>query len=332
VLSSWLYVSAQRASAAFVRSECRRKVRELEADSMQSTTGSGTETDPAIRPLLDEAMLALKEDDRAALLLRFFQKQSFSAIAAELRLTEDAVRKRTERALEKLRIRLTKRGITSTAGAIGVALGSEAEIASTIVPTLAPRIVQQALVQTMPASAFSWTLTLFKALAPASSVVLLGGFLISVQRGENDALESEIAQLRQVDHAAAITRKENTELRRELAALEASRARITSAPPAAAASKIPAVTTLPHSTFKANIFLTREGTLQWNTQAVSLKEFLTLLKSVAGKTPDEISRLALQVAPGAPESAVRYVFEEVIKAGPTQLQIMKVDPPADEWF
>ena len=54
------------------------------------------------RPLIDEALHTLSATDREAVLLRFFQGRPFAEIGAALRLTEEAARKRVERALEKL--------------------------------------------------------------------------------------------------------------------------------------------------------------------------------------------------------------------------------------
>jgi hypothetical protein len=58
--------------------------------------------------------------------LRFFEGRAFASIGAALGVTEDAARMRVERALEKLRGQLTKRGVTSTGAALGVVLANQA--------------------------------------------------------------------------------------------------------------------------------------------------------------------------------------------------------------
>src|SRR4029077_4252915 len=68
--------------------------------------------------------------DREAVLLRFFEGQAFAQIAARLSLSEDAARMRVDRALEKLRAALVRRGIASTAAALGVVLASQAGMAA----------------------------------------------------------------------------------------------------------------------------------------------------------------------------------------------------------
>src|SRR6185436_8691184 len=74
------------------------------------------------RPLLDEALDELGEEDRHALLLRFFEQQNLAEVGAALGLAEDTARKRVSRALDKLRGRLVSRGITTTAASLTVAI------------------------------------------------------------------------------------------------------------------------------------------------------------------------------------------------------------------
>ena len=52
-------------------------------------------------PLLDDAMSALGESDRRALLMRFYERKSFKAIAAQLGKTEAACQKQARRAVAK---------------------------------------------------------------------------------------------------------------------------------------------------------------------------------------------------------------------------------------
>ena len=81
---------------------------------------------PSIEDTLDLDMLrAHPERDRDALLLRFFEGRSLAEVGAAINLTENSARMRVERALEKLHARLKKRGITSTAAALGVALANQ---------------------------------------------------------------------------------------------------------------------------------------------------------------------------------------------------------------
>jgi RNA polymerase sigma factor (sigma-70 family) len=126
VLTGWLYTSTRFAAAKARRSESRRRVREQEAFAMQESERTETSTAAEwqrLRPVVDDALHTLDETDREAVLLRFFEGKGFVEIGAALRLSEDTARKRVQRALDKLAVALSRRGITSTTSALGLALG-----------------------------------------------------------------------------------------------------------------------------------------------------------------------------------------------------------------
>jgi RNA polymerase sigma factor (sigma-70 family) len=129
---SWLYTTVHRRAANAKRGEWRRQNREREA----MTTGdlpawSGREPQWVhLRPVLDEAMHDLPEDDREAVLLRFFQGLSYPELANPLGVSEDGARKKVDRALDRLRGALAKRGITSTAAALATALSAQPPVAA----------------------------------------------------------------------------------------------------------------------------------------------------------------------------------------------------------
>lgn len=79
-----------------------------------------------IAPVLDDAMNQLNPTDRDVLVLRFFERQPLRVIGTAIGASEDAVCTRVERALEKLRRLLVKRGVTSTTAALAIMLGCEA--------------------------------------------------------------------------------------------------------------------------------------------------------------------------------------------------------------
>lgn len=123
-LAGWLHVIAHVASAAVVRSERRRRVREAEAHVMQTTVAAApSDSDwTHLRLVIDGAIIALKAQDRTAIAFRFFAQRSFAEVGTALRLTEDAARKRVDRALDKLRATLERRGVTSTATALALTM------------------------------------------------------------------------------------------------------------------------------------------------------------------------------------------------------------------
>ena len=131
-LTGWLYRSACFAAAKAVRSESRRQAREQQAHAMQeqiTTTSPHTDWDN-ISPIFDSVMLELKDSDREALLLRFFERRSLAEVGTNLGLSENAARMRIERALERLRNRLSRRGVTSTAAALGKVLTHHTMVAA----------------------------------------------------------------------------------------------------------------------------------------------------------------------------------------------------------
>src|SRR5439155_20701472 len=79
-----------------------------------------------IRPVLDEAMASLGDQDRDALLLRYFKNEDLRSVGFALGVSDDAAQKRVTRALEKLRTHLVRRGVTTTAAAVSAVLSANA--------------------------------------------------------------------------------------------------------------------------------------------------------------------------------------------------------------
>jgi RNA polymerase sigma factor (sigma-70 family) len=131
-LTGWLYGATRNEAANVVRRERRRKAREHEAHLMNEIAGpaAGDADWSRVAPVLDAAIDELGENDRAAILARFVERRAFGEIGATLRVSEDAARMRVERALEKLRALLARRGVTSTGAALGVALANHAVVAA----------------------------------------------------------------------------------------------------------------------------------------------------------------------------------------------------------
>jgi RNA polymerase sigma factor (sigma-70 family) len=134
-LVGWLFTAVRYTAATMARSESRRRVREQEAYTMHENLIPLVPevAGERLRPMLDEALDRLSELDRRALLLRFFEGCSMAELGRHLGYSEAAAKKRVERALAKLKTRLAKRGLLSSAAALGAALSQEAVAA--VVPT-----------------------------------------------------------------------------------------------------------------------------------------------------------------------------------------------------
>lgn len=124
VLTAWLYQVARRTAIDVVRRESRRQARERLAVEMAAMNTASDWTQ--IEPLLDEAMDALDETDRAAVLLRYFDNKSLREVGQALGTSDDAAQKRVSRAVERLREFFSKRGIAIGAAGLVVIISAEA--------------------------------------------------------------------------------------------------------------------------------------------------------------------------------------------------------------
>ncbi|HEY1171866.1 MAG TPA: sigma-70 family RNA polymerase sigma factor [Verrucomicrobiae bacterium] len=158
-LASWLHQTACLMTAKYWRTEYRRQHRELEAAQMIQPQPTVETPWDDIAPHLDEAMSELPEQERIALLLRFFQGKSFVQVGMTLGVTEDAARMRVNRALEKLRSLLEAKKVACTTGLLGAFL---LEHSAQAVPPGVEGSVQAAAL---------------KAAHAASTASLLGGLL-----------------------------------------------------------------------------------------------------------------------------------------------------------
>ena len=124
VLTAWLYQVARRTAIDVVRRESRRQARERLAVEMAAMNTASDWT--RIEPLLDEAMDALDEIDRAAVLLRYFDNKSLREVGQALGISDDAAQKRVSRAVERLREFFSKRGVTTGAAGLVVVISANA--------------------------------------------------------------------------------------------------------------------------------------------------------------------------------------------------------------
>ena len=123
-LEGWLHTTTRNTAINALRGEQRRRVREQEAFLMQSTLPAPDIHWSEIQPLLDEAVDQLRERDRHAVLLRFFKGLSHLEVGRELGLSEDAAKKRVERAVDNLRGHFARRGVVLSAGSLAGVMGA----------------------------------------------------------------------------------------------------------------------------------------------------------------------------------------------------------------
>jgi RNA polymerase sigma factor (sigma-70 family) len=200
-LTGWLYTSARFAAAKLVRAERRRLNREEEF--MREPNDAAPEADwEQLRPVLDEVMHQLQETDREAILLRYFENRPFADIGARCGLNENAARMRVERALEKLRSLLARRGVTTVAALASVISAHAVQVA--------PASLAATLAATSLASAGTGTLAFWSIMNMTKLKLGIGALVVAsastaliVQHQAreklllaNEALTQQIAQLK----------------------------------------------------------------------------------------------------------------------------------------
>lgn len=193
-LAGWLHRTTRHLAANAVRSERARKLRERDHAMHDSLTAPDFHpTWAEIRPHLDELIDQLDARSRDVLVRRFFSGEKFADIGAALHLSEDAARMRVDRALERMRVLLARRGVSSTSAALGTLLaalpagaapaGLAAMVTSaavSVAPLVTPLAVVSAatLMNTSKIAAAAWT---------AAAVLTLGGAYLSHEAGATRA-------------------------------------------------------------------------------------------------------------------------------------------------
>jgi RNA polymerase sigma factor (sigma-70 family) len=187
VLAGWLYTSTRFAAAQAVRSERRRRTHEQEAHTMNELHSAPDTNWEQLRPVIDDALDELTEPEREALLLRFFENRPLAEVGARFALSPDAARMRVDRALDKLRGLLAKRGIASTAAALAAVFASQSGLAAPA--GLVARVVAGVLGQA--GAATTATIGLWKILTSGAIAALGIGLLLHGIRTPKGAIDEK---------------------------------------------------------------------------------------------------------------------------------------------
>ena len=134
-LIAWLHRTTWYASEVADRTRRRQRHHETEAAMLRSqqdfsscSPSPQNEQWEELAPLLDQLIERLGQRDREAVLLRFYRQMTFAQVGAAMETTEEAARKRVDRALEKLRGWADGKGVH--VAAMELAAGMENAIAS----------------------------------------------------------------------------------------------------------------------------------------------------------------------------------------------------------
>ncbi len=125
VLAAWLYHVTRRRAIDVVRREAGRRLREETAQELQAMNATAEDW-THIEPLLDDAMDALEETDRMAVLLRYFQNKPLREVGEAMGVSDDAAQKRVSRAVERLREFFARRGVTVGTSGLVVVISTNA--------------------------------------------------------------------------------------------------------------------------------------------------------------------------------------------------------------
>jgi len=204
-LAGWLCRSARNLSLNHRRDEFRRLTRERQAMEQLISIPDDAPDWERLRPILDEAMSDLAEDDYDALVLRFFQQRDYRAVGTALGVSDDTAQKRVTRALEKLRDLLSQRGIRATAATLSVVIAANAVQAAPVglAATIATATLTGTAAATSTVIVATKTIavtTLQKVLVTATVAVLAGAGIYEARqaallRSQNQALLQQQAPL-----------------------------------------------------------------------------------------------------------------------------------------
>ncbi len=118
-LASWLHGVAYRVSSKAKIDGTRRRRHEWQAGSRAATEARGEAIPSVLRSdqeaIIFEEIARLPEKYRAPTVLCYLEAMSYQTAASRLGVTEDTVRGRLARARERLRSRLTRRGVEASA-------------------------------------------------------------------------------------------------------------------------------------------------------------------------------------------------------------------------
>jgi RNA polymerase sigma factor (sigma-70 family) len=187
VIAGWLYHTAKNLTMNVIRTEQRRRTREKTAAEMEVINAS-TQANPFLEQL-EPAMAELSNEERDALVLRFFEERSFKEVGSEMGVSEDAARMRVNRALEELRKVFGRRGMAMSAS---VLIGGLTATSATAVPTALASVITAAVAKSFTGgtvvTAVSWL--------NAKSIAAIAAAMIFASGGTTLIYRQQLAQQR----------------------------------------------------------------------------------------------------------------------------------------
>ena len=243
ILTAWLYHLTRQMAVDVVRREARRKAREQIAFQMSDLNDTSTNW-THIEPLFDEAMHALDDIDRTAILLRYFENKSLREVGEALGASEDAAQKRVSRAVERLREFFTKRKVAVGAGGLAALVSSNAiQAAPTGLAAIVATSAALAPSAIVPLTAIAISKTFAIAMTATQKTILITavvagaiaagvyqGRQVSLLRGQVHALEQQHEQHAALSNQVQKLQRERDRAQNQLAALSEESAALKKSP------------------------------------------------------------------------------------------------------
>ncbi len=205
VLAGWLFQTARLTAANHVRGEIRRVRREQEACMQSEPNASTEESWQHVTPILNEIIGDLREKDRDAIVLRFFQGKNYRQVGTALGASEEAAQMRVGRALEKIRKMFARRGVVLSAATLAGAIAAQGVKAAPVglAATVAAGAIHNA---TLTASTLTLAEGTLKIMAWTKAKIVIGAGLIvllAYQHHQNSVQAGQIAAAREKLEAQA---------------------------------------------------------------------------------------------------------------------------------
>ncbi len=209
ILAGWLYRTARNEALATLRAEKRRQQRETIAMNLAEQDSPADQHWEQLAPLLEEAMAQLPRLEQDAMLLRFIEGKTLPETGHVLALSEEAARKRVDRALDKLRAHFARYGVATTAALLVSGLGAHA--AGPAPAGLAAKVVGVSVTSAAAGGGFSHALGKFFAMSTKTKTTLAATVMLalaliplalqsealSLINEQNDVLAEKNARLRE---------------------------------------------------------------------------------------------------------------------------------------
>jgi RNA polymerase sigma factor (sigma-70 family) len=201
-LAGWLFRSTRYAALNHLRDTRRRRANERQAMEQLILNSESAPDWERIRPVLDEAMDSLCDEDHTALLLRYFENKSLREVGRTLGTSDDTAQKRVSRAVERLREFFSKRNVTIGASGLAAVISTNAVQAAPA--GLAVTISSAALAGAAMSASTLITATQIIAMNTIQKALITATIIAAVTAGIYEAHQASILQSQVQNQAQAL--------------------------------------------------------------------------------------------------------------------------------